>query len=183
MASDQHRGYECCSYCVFIRPLYSLPENSSIGYQILGHILSFFRSHLALKIKTKTAGKEQMSSSKRQTEHLLFLGTMLRRWGWRACSEPAGRTRVKPMFSRVPGISDWGFLMPFSSVAWSPLLSLLRSNSAQRSMSHILRWAVWDGQCWVNHLEAKPNLWPQAEFAPESLRLNPTLLNPAIQCL
>ena len=55
MASDQHGGYECYSNCVFIRPLYPLPENSSIGYQILGHILSFFRSHLALKIKTKTA--------------------------------------------------------------------------------------------------------------------------------
>ena len=65
MASDQHGGYECYSYCVFIRPLYSLPENSSIEYQILGHILSFFRSHLALKIKTKTAGEEQMSSSKK----------------------------------------------------------------------------------------------------------------------
>ena len=109
-------------------------------------------------------GGNKWAPLKRQTEHLLFLGTMLRRWGWRSCSEPAGRTIVKSIFSRIQVSVTGGCSYHFYQ--WPDPHFSVCCKSAQRSLSHTLRWAVWGGQGWVNHLEAKPNLWPKAEFAP-----------------
>ena len=102
-------------------------------------------------------GGNKWAPLKRQTEHLLFLGTMLRRWGWRSCSEPAGRTIVKSIFSRIQVSVTGGCSYHFYQ--WPDPHFSVCCKSAQRSLSHTLRWAVGGGQ-------AKPNLWPKAEFAP-----------------